>query len=132
MSPEYPIVVSPTAPVAGVSAARPNSWASEPPEQTQESAGAPIARIISAILRYKWLTLGLVVAGAILGALATNFIQPTYEARAKLWVVSSTPTRAPSGPIMADQLLPQNSWVELFQSFAITDSVVAKRGLAAT
>src|SRR4051812_26331309 len=108
MSPEYPIVVSPAAPVAGVSAARPNSWASEPPEQAQESSGAPIARIISAILRYKWLTLSLAVLGAILGTLATNFIQPTYEARAKLWVVSSTPSKAPSGPIRADELLPQN------------------------
>jgi polysaccharide biosynthesis transport protein len=131
MSPEYPIVVSPAGPVAGVTPPRPNSWAQEPPEESSE-AGAPIARIIGAIVRYKWLTLGLLVLGAILGTLATRFVQPTYEARAKLWVVSTNPTKGPTGPIRADELLPQNSWVELFQSFAITDSVVAKRGLAAT
>src|SRR5215210_1166985 len=31
------------------------------------------------------------VLGAILGALATKFIEPTYEARAKLWVLSMNP-----------------------------------------
>ena len=131
MSPEYPLVVSPSAPVAGASAARPSAWTPEPPDETPD-AGAPIARIIGAILRYKWLTIALVVLGGIVGTLATRFIQPTYEARAKLWVVSSSPTKGPSGPIRAEELLPQNSWVELFQSFVITDSVVAKRGLAAT
>lgn len=131
MSPEFPIVVSQSAPVTGANASRPNAWSPEPPDETPD-AGAPIARIIGALLRYKWLTLALVVLGAILGTVATNFIEPTYEARAKLWVLSVNPTKGPSGPIRADELLPQNSWVELFQSFAIADSVVAKRGLAAT
>ncbi|MEO6529182.1 MAG: polysaccharide biosynthesis tyrosine autokinase [Gemmatimonadaceae bacterium] len=131
MSPEFPIAVSPSAPVNGVGAPRPNAWSPEPPDESQD-AGAPIARVIGALLRYKWLTFGLVVLGGVLGAMATQFIRPTYEARAKLWVLSMNPTKAVGGPIRADELLPQNSWVELFQSFAITDSVVAKRGLAAT
>ena len=83
-------------------------------------------------MRYKWLTIALVIVGGILGGIATRFVAPVYEARAKLWVLSNNPTKAPAGPIRAEELLPQNSWVELFQAFAITDSVVAKRGLAAT
>jgi polysaccharide biosynthesis transport protein len=46
--------------------------------------------------------------------------------------MSANPTKEPNGPIRAEELLPTTSWVELFQSFAIMDSVVAKRGLAAT
>ena len=72
------------------------------------------------------------VLGAVLGAVATRFVEPTYEARAKIWIMSANPTKEPTGPIRAEELLPTTSWVELFQSFAIMDSVVAKRGLAAT
>ena len=131
MSPEYPLVASPSAPASGAIASRPNAWSPEPPDEAQEN-GAPVARILGAIVRYKWLTLGLVVLGGIIGALATRFIQPSYVAQAKLWVLSTSPTKSVGGPIRAEELLPQNSWVDLFQSFAITDSVVAKRGLAAT
>jgi tyrosine-protein kinase Etk/Wzc len=72
------------------------------------------------------------VLGAILGVVATRFVEPTFEARAKIWIMSANPTKEPTGPIRAEELLPTTSWVELFQSFAIMDSVVAKRGLAAT
>jgi capsular exopolysaccharide synthesis family protein len=72
------------------------------------------------------------VLGAVLGVVATRFVEPTYEARAKIWIMSANPTKEPTGPIRAEELLPTTSWVELFQSFAIMDSVVAKRGLAAT
>ncbi|MEO8560565.1 MAG: polysaccharide biosynthesis tyrosine autokinase [bacterium] len=131
MSAEYPVVASPHGPLTGAQSPRTAAWAPEPPEESAE-AGAPIARILGAIMRYKWLTIAFMIVGAILGAVATRFVAPTYDARAKLWVLSSNPTKAPVGPIRAEELLPQNSWVELFQAFAITDSVVAKRGLAAT
>jgi hypothetical protein len=131
MSADYPIVASPAGPLAGAHAARTAAWAPEPPEETGENA-APVARIVGALLRYKWLTAGLMVVGAVLGAIATRFVEPTFEARAKIWIMTANPTKEPTGPIRADELLPTTSWVELFQSFAIMDSVVAKRGLAAT
>ncbi|HEX7979578.1 MAG TPA: hypothetical protein VF461_13310, partial [Gemmatimonadaceae bacterium] len=131
MSAEYPIVASNAGPLAGAHAPRPAVWAPEPPEESTE-ATAPVARIIGAIVRYKWLTVGLMVLGAVLGAVATRFVEPTFEARAKIWIMSANPTKEPTGPIRAEELLPTTSWVELFQSFAIMDSVVAKRGLAAT
>ena len=131
MSAEYPIVASSAGPLASAHAHRPATWAPEPPEDSTEGA-APVARIMGAIVRYKWLTVGLMVLGAILGVIATRFVEPTFEARAKIWIMSANPTKEPTGPIRAEELLPTTSWVELFQSFAIMDSVVAKRGLAAT
>jgi len=133
MSADYPVVASPVGPIAGAQVPRPAPWAAEPPEDNSE--GTPqIARILGAIVRYKWLTIGLVILGAVLGMIATRFVQPTFEARAKVWIMSPKPTSGPqpTGPIRAEELLPQTSWAELFQSFAIMDSVVAKRGLAAT
>jgi len=131
MSAEYPVVASPAGPLTSAHAPRSVTWAPEPPEESSEGT-APVARIFGAILRYKWLTVGLMVLGAVLGVLATKFVEPTYEARAKIWIMSANPTKEPTGPIRAEELLPTTSWVELFQSFAIMDSVVAKRGLAAT
>jgi succinoglycan biosynthesis transport protein ExoP len=131
MSAEFPVVASSHGPLTGAHAPRPGTWAPEPPEESPD-AGSPIARIIGAVIRYKWLTIALLIVGGILGGVATRFVSPTYEARARLWVLSINPTKAPAGPIRAEELLPQNSWVELFGSFAITDSVVAKLGLAAT
>lgn len=133
MSADYPIVASPAGPLAGAQVPRQAAWAPEPPEA--DSEGTPqVARLLGAIARYKWLTLGLAILGGIVGALATRFVQPTFEARAKVWIMSPKPTNGPqpTGPIRAEELLPQTSWAELFQSFAIMDSVVAKRGLAAT
>lgn len=133
MSAEFPVVASSAGPIAGAQFPRTAPWAPEPPEENSE--GTPqITRILGAIVRYKWLTVGLVILGAIFGAIATRFVQPTYEVRAKVWILSPKPINGPqpTGPIRAEELLPQTSWAELFQSFAIMDSVVSKRGLAAT
>jgi polysaccharide biosynthesis transport protein len=131
MSADYPVVASPSGPLRGGSAQAPAPWTPEPAEESSDAA-APIARVLDAVRRYKWLTVSLVILGGIVGVIATRFIRPSYEARAKVWIQSATPTQSPTGPIRADELLPQTSWPELFQSFAIMDSVVAKRGLAAT
>jgi tyrosine-protein kinase Etk/Wzc len=91
--------------------------------------------MLGAIARYKWLTIGLAILGGIVGLIATRFVEPSYAAKAKVWILTSRPLQGPQGPVgpvRAQELLPQTSWAELFQSFAIMDSVVAKRGLAAT
>src|SRR4051812_7843767 len=108
MSADYPVVASPVGPIAGAQVPRPAPWAAEPPEDNSD--GTPqIARILGAIVRYKWLTIGLVILGAVLGMIATRFVQPTFEARAKVWIMSPKPTAGPqpTGPIRAEELLPQ-------------------------
>src|SRR5258705_11373674 len=131
MSAEFPIVASSAGPLSSAHAPRTAVWTPEPPDDSSEAA-APIARIVGAILRYKWLTIGLMVLGAILGAVATRFVEPTFEARAKIWIMSANPTKEPTGPIRAEELLPTTPWGERFQSFPTIDSVGSKRGLAAT
>jgi len=133
MSAEFPIVASPAGPLAGNQFPRAATWSPEPPEESTD--GPPqVTRLLGAIGRYKWLTIGLAILGGIIGVIATKFVAPTFEARAKVWIMSAKPTTGPqpTGPVRAEELLPQTSWAELFQSFAIMDSVVAKRGLAAT
>ena len=133
MSADFPVVATSAGPIAGPQGLRPAPWAPEPPEESSE--GTPeVTRMLGAIARYKWLTLGLAILGGIGGFIATHFVAPTYEARAKVWIQTPKPTTGPqlTGPIRAEELLTQTSWAELFQSFAIMDSVVAKRGLAAT
>jgi capsular exopolysaccharide synthesis family protein len=94
-----------------------------------------VQRMLGAIARYKWLTIGLAILGGIVGLIATRFVEPRFTAKAKVWILTARPVpgpQGPTGPVRAQELLPQTSWAELFQSFAIMDSVVAKRGLAAT
>ena len=122
MSADFPVVATSAGPLAGAQGLRPAPWAPEPPEETTE--GTPqVARILGALDRYKWLILGLAILGGLLGAIATRFVSPTYEARAKVWIQSPKPTAGPqmTGPIRAEELLAQTSWAELFQSFAIMD-----------
>jgi capsular exopolysaccharide synthesis family protein len=135
MSADFPVVATSAGPLAGPQGLRPAPapWAPEPPDENSE--GTPqVARIVGALNRYKWMIVGLGLLGALGGVIATKFVAQTYEAVAKVWIQTPKPTTGPqvAGPIRAEELVAQTSWPQLFQSFAIMDSVVAKRGLAAT
>ena len=91
MSADFPVVASSAGPIAGAHPSQTAPWAPEPPEENSE--GTPqITRIMGAIVRYKWLTIGLAILGAIVGTIATKFVQDTYEVRAKVWIMSPKPT----------------------------------------
>lgn len=95
-----------------------------------DEAGISITRYAHAIWRYKWLIIVLAVATAALGYVATRFMKPKYEVQATIWISRAAPTTEErSGPIRAEELLAPTSWVELFQSFTIIDSVVQKQSL---
>jgi tyrosine-protein kinase Etk/Wzc len=79
---------------------------------------------MDALKRHALMILAIVVTGSGLGLVAARSVKPVYEAQATVWI---TPAISPqSGPIHAQQLLPQTSWVELLRSFAIVDLVVRK------
>lgn len=68
--------------------------------------------------------LAIVLTGTGMGLIAARRVKPVYDVQATVWI---TPERSgQNGPIRAQQLLPQTSWVELLRSFAIIDPVVRK------
>src|SRR5437773_6295037 len=66
-------------------------------------------RYLAAVTRYKWVVLLVTVAGALLGVLATRFVQPEYQAQATIWIESPNVRGEDRGPIRADQLLQASS-----------------------
>ncbi len=100
----------------------PNAAYVDAPEEAEEEGGLDIGRIVSAILRYKWLVLGIGIVGTAASVFATRFIKPTYSASATVYVTQGGQTG--SGPIRADGVIRDNSWPQLVRSFAVIDPVV--------
>lgn len=87
-----------------------------------EPEGIPWGRYIDVLKRHIFLIIGLAAVGSALGLFAARRVKPIYDAQATVWITAGNNQQ--SGPIRAQQLLPQTSWVELLRSFAIIDSVV--------
>jgi polysaccharide biosynthesis transport protein len=94
---------------------------------------APLDRPLAAIRRYKWIIVGLTVAAAAIGVVASRFIRPRYELRATIWIGGANTQRGAnersSGPIRSAELLNSGSWIELFRSHRVVDEVVRKLSL---
>ena len=80
-----------------------------------------IARILAAIRRYKWLVVAVSTVGIAGSIAATRFLTPEYQTSATIYI--QTPAGA-QGPIQAQQLLGNDSWVQLVRSYAVIDPVV--------
>lgn len=115
-----PSLYHPPSPLATPSP--PSDWQANGPDPADE--GLPWGRYLAAISRYRWLILGVVMAGTATGAFVTGLIDPVYAVNAKVWVASETPERADRGPIRADELLTSASWTELLRSGVVLDPVV--------
>src|SRR2546426_3486519 len=89
-------------------------------------SGLDWRRILSALLRFKWLIAGLTLVGTVAGVGATRFLKPEYSAQAKIWIDVEGrrgPDRGPA-PIRPGQLLDAESWVDLLESYVVLDQVV--------
>jgi capsular exopolysaccharide synthesis family protein len=110
-----------------------DSWAPPTAPAPPSGGAAQIARYVSALRRYKWLMLFIVVLGTAIGLVATRFIVPNYEAQARIWLSSGTPMGdRDDGPITGNELLRSQAWAELMRSFRITDAVVNQLALYLT
>jgi capsular exopolysaccharide synthesis family protein len=105
----------------------PPGWPAEPPDDETDEPGVPWRRYLGAIYRYKWLVLALTIAGVGGGVFVARRVKSSFVVRATVWISSPNPVQRSDGPIRAEELLASGSWVELFKSFAIVDSVVMKR-----
>ena len=103
---------------------------SAPHGARSEAFGAPReesldwGRYVSAVLRYRWWILGLVVVGAMGGTAGARFFPPRYQVQATIWIQSSEPRGGTSrGPIGANQLFESYAWVDLLKSYVVLDQV---------
>src|SRR5438094_9702181 len=89
-------------------------------------SGVDWRRILSALLRFKWLIATFTLLGTVAGVGATRFIKPEYSAQAKIWIDVEGRHGADRGPtpIRPSQLLDAESWVDLLRSYVVLDQVV--------
>ena len=98
------------------------------PNLHDEDAGLDWRRIASALLRFKWVVILMVILGLGAAAAATRVLRPVYRAQANVWV--DVPDRRGDrgsdtrGPIRQGALLDADAWVELLRSYIVLDQVV--------
>lgn len=95
-----------------------------PPEDEEE--GVDFGRYVAALLRYKWLIVGLGVVGLAAGVGVSRLVKPVYAAQATI-SIDVTSLNAQSSPIRNAQLLESRAWVDLLRSFYVLDTVVLRR-----
>ncbi len=101
-----------------------------PPSPTgpgQDAGTVNANRIIAALLRGKWLILGLTALGLGGGVMATRFVAPEYESVATIWI--EAPNRGKGAPVQGDELLRPQAWTELVTKYKVLDPVVVERKL---
>ena len=90
------------------------------------SDGVQWGRYISALKRYRWFMLVVVLLGTGIGIGITRFIDPEYVARSTLMVQGG---EGKNGPIQSNKLASGSAWLQLLSSFAVIDTVVLKKSL---
>ena len=99
-----------------------------PAAMPEEESGPDWRRVWSALLRFKWVVLLMVLVGLSGAFAATRVMRPVYRAQANVWVdvpgrrgEGASDTR---GPIRQGALLDADDWVELMRSYIVLDQVV--------
>jgi polysaccharide biosynthesis transport protein len=88
-------------------------------------------RILASVLRFKWLVLGVVVAGTAAGWGLSKFLfKPMYDARATVWVDVVQPGSHSTGGFSDPSQLPiSTGWTDLLTSDVVMDWVVRENRL---
>src|SRR6267378_3346757 len=98
------------------------------PTLSEEQSGPDWRRVASALLRFKWVVVLMVVLGLGAAFAATRVLRPIFRAQANVWV--DVPDRRGTsgsdarGPIRQGALLDADAWVELLRSYIVLDQVV--------
>jgi capsular exopolysaccharide synthesis family protein len=89
-------------------------------------------RVLSAVVRFKWLICGVTMLGTAAGFGAGRYVKPQYGAQATIWIDASQrhgDRRDTPGPIRDGQLLDAQAWVDLLKSYVVMDQVVREQRL---
>jgi capsular exopolysaccharide synthesis family protein len=95
----------------------------------EQPTGGELSRVLSALYRFKWLVLALLLVGLGGGALATRLLDPEYQVQSTVLLTSVQGTNQTRGPLRDDALLDAQGWQDLLKSYSIADSVVMKLAL---
>jgi succinoglycan biosynthesis transport protein ExoP len=122
----------PQQPVPSAAAAVPAPHGYAPPALYGEPAGGggpDWRRILAAVMRFKWLVLGVVVIGTGAGFGVSRLIRPGYVANATIWV-DIVDSRSRGQPVPVSMQLPiSTGWPDLLYSDAVMDWVVREHRL---
>ncbi|HVH08854.1 MAG TPA: polysaccharide biosynthesis tyrosine autokinase [Gemmatimonadales bacterium] len=89
-------------------------------------------RVLLAIGTFRWLVVGVTVAGTLAGIAGSRFLKPAYEARATVWIEIPDPASRSrdEGPLQTGELLGTSSgWLDLLRSHVVLDDVVRQQRL---
>ena len=93
-------------------------WGPPPPPASLAPA---YQRYLSAVGRFKWLILAMVLLGLLGGYVATRYVKPEYDVQGKITL------RDPSAEIIGNSRQRSNeSYLQVFRAYSITDSVARK------
>ena len=101
----------------------------EDPFYEEPGGGIPWRRYISALMRRKWLIVGIVALGAVAGMVAARMVEPQYVARATIWITNTERDRDAQGPIRSEELLRSYAWLDLLRSYTVLEPVVMDQRL---
>ena len=97
-------------------------------QQQEEDNGPDWRRVWSALFRFKWVVVLMVLVGLSGAFAATRLMHPVYRAQANVWVDvpgrGGERTSDTRGPIQQGALLDADDWVELMRSYIVLDQVV--------
>src|ERR1041384_7788231 len=96
-------------------------------QEQEEDNGPDWRRVWSALFRFKWVVVLMVLVGLSGAFAATRLMHPVYRAQANVWVDvpgrGGERTSDTRGPIQQGALLDADDWVELMRSYIGLDQV---------
>ncbi|MGZ8378596.1 MAG: GumC family protein [Gemmatirosa sp.] len=95
----------------------------------EQPAGGELSRVLSALYRFKWLVLGILILGSAGGVLATRLLTPEYQVQSTVLLTGAQGGSQARGPLRDDALLDAQGWQDLLRSYSIADSVVMQLAL---
>ncbi len=95
-------------------------------ESPPRSTGSPLARILAAVNRFKWLILACTIVGTGAGFVASRLVDPSYVVQATL-VIETPNSRSSPTPIQAGGLMSPENLLQLLRSYHVIDYVARER-----
>lgn len=109
--------------------AMPPAYSPGPPLGGATPQTNPVVRLAGAIKRHRWWVVAFLVVGTIGGYLTSRFIKPQFEVQANIFLRGDSKKYNGVVPGQAAELVSQQGWIELLNSFEVTDQVVRRVGL---